>query len=562
MPAFEQSRFRASFPLLSTQFKIDTRTQPLVYFDNGATTQKPQAVLDAYQFYYQTSNANVHRASHAISAIATAAYEKSRRLVKSFIHAPSIEEVIWSKGTTESINLIAQTWGRANLEQGDEIVLSQSEHHANIVPWQIVAKQTGAIIKVLPLTNTGIIDVAQIAKLITTKTKLVSIAHLSNVIGKINPIETIIAQAKSVGAITVIDGAQAIAHQRVNVQQLDCDFYVFSAHKMYGPTGVGVLYGKKALLEAMPVYQGGGEMIEKVSFAETSYNKLPFKFEAGTPNIAGVIAFAKAIEFLDQQDVAVLAAYEQKLTQYCYQQLSEIVEVEFIVEDIPDIPLLSFTVTGHHNHDVSATLDSYGIALRSGHHCAMPLMAYLNRSGCLRISLAPYNTLAEIDYFIKTLKKIIADELSHPNEVFIDNGTKNNHDEAASMVGLFAKSKAWDQRHRQIMLLGKDLPRMDKALRSEQTLIHGCESLAWLSYQQQATGEFVFMADSDAKVIRGLMVIVLAAFNHKTPSQINTFDLETYFQTLGLLQHLSPSRGNGLKAIVDKIKAIANNEAL
>ncbi len=565
MPAFQYQHFREKFPLLATR----VNNLPLVYFDNGATTQKPQAVLDSYQEYYQHSNANVHRASHAVSAKATLSYEQARLKVQHFIGAKHSEEIIWTKGSTESINLIAQSWGRSQLSAGDEIVLSQSEHHANIVPWQIVAEQTGALIKVLPLTASGKIEENQLSAIISSKTKVVSVAHISNVLGRINPLDAIIAAAKKVGAITVVDGAQAVAHQQLNVEQLGCDFYVFSAHKMYGPTGVGVLYGKKALLNKMPVYQGGGEMIKKVSFNATSYNQLPFKFEAGTPNIAGVVAFAAAINFLQQQNLKALAKYEQQLGQYCYQQLTLLKQVKFISEGIPDIPLLSFAVEGHHNHDIAMALDSYGIAVRSGHHCAMPLMAYLHIDGCLRVSLAAYNTKAEVDYFIKSLQKIISDdaviESAQADEVKAEQRkelseriTDNTGDNAANapvaeMIDLFSRNKGWDNRHRQIMLLGKKLPRMDQNLRNEDTLISGCESLAWLSYQKQENEQFVFTADSDAKVIRGLLMIVLTAFNDKTAEQIHSFDLEGYFSELGLLQHLSPSRGNGLKAIVNKI---------
>ncbi|WP_440874049.1 SufS family cysteine desulfurase [Thalassotalea sp. PLHSN55] len=557
MHTFEKTAFRAQFPLLKTQ----VNNADLVYFDNAATSQKPQTVIDAYQNYYQALNSNVHRASHAISAKSTSAYEAVREQVQKYIHASCLEQVIWTKGTTESINLIAQTWGRANLKAGDEILLSQSEHHANIVPWQIVAEQTGACIKVLPLTQTGEIDVSALERLISSKTRVVSVAHISNVIGKINPVKTIIAQAKKAGAITVIDGAQAVAHQAVNVEQLDCDFYVFSAHKMFGPTGVGVLYGKKALLEAMPVYQGGGEMIKQVSFEQTHYNQIPFKFEPGTPNIAGVIAFGAALTFLSQQDAIAMLAYEQTLTRYCYLKLQRVLGVRFICEGEPDVPLLSFTIDGHHNHDIAAALDSYGIAIRSGHHCAMPLMTYLNIGGCLRVSLAAYNTRAEVDFLITCLNEII-DSSASSEKVTVAAKTSPPENPSVlttdEIISRFEKSKGWDQRHREIMLLGKALNRMDKSLRGESTLIHGCESLAWLSFEQQDNGCFIFSADSDAKVIRGLLMIVLTALSGKTAEQINEFDLESYFKRLGLLQHLSPSRGNGLKAIVARIKTLVN----
>ena len=579
MKSFIPDQFRQQFPLIinnegSTLPVNDLSptgsSLPLVYFDNGATTQKPNCVIDSYKSFYQMSNANVHRASHALSAKATTAFEQARNSIKTFINAKSNKEVIWTKGTTESINLIAMSLGRKILDRGDEIILAVSEHHANIVPWQLIAEQTGAIIKTVALDELGRIDVIAFEGYLNPKTKIFCCAHLSNVIAKINPLSELIQKAKSVGAITVIDGAQAVAHFQIDVQLLDCDFYAFSAHKMYGPSGVGVLYGKQALLEAMPPYQGGGEMIKHVSFSTpTTFNSLPFKFEAGTPNIAGVIAFSKAIEFISAYDTEQIRDYEKQLTTYCYQALQSLSvtfqnTVKFIVPGLPDIPVICFTLEGHHNHDIAVALDSYGIAIRSGHHCAMPLMEFLNISGCLRISLAAYNTFQEVNYFIECLTKILTKEneisLVCPNneEKSIKYNENDKNEQASSIIiAQFSAIKSWDSRHRQIMLLGKQLDRLDKSARNDKTLISGCESLAWLVAEKSGQDIFHFQADSDAKIIRGLLVIVLAAFNYKTAVQIQAFDIETYFKSLGLMQHLSPSRGNGILAIVDKIKKIA-----
>jgi cysteine desulfurase/selenocysteine lyase len=579
MKSFKPESFRQQFPLVvnnnGNALPVNGRPQsgsslPLVYFDNGATTQKPHCVIDSYHSFYQTSNANVHRASHALSTKATTAFEQARNNIKTFINAKSNKEIIWTKGTTESINLIAFSLGQKILKQGDEIIIALSEHHANIVPWQLIAKHTGAVIKTVALDETGRVDLPTFERLLNSKTKVFCCAHLSNVIAKINPISELIQKAKSVGAITVIDGAQAVAHFPIDVQSLDCDFYTFSAHKMYGPTGVGVLYGKQELLEIMPPYQAGGEMIKQVSFNKpTTFNVLPFKFEAGTPNIAGVIAFSKAIEFISSYDAKKMRDYEKQLTIYCYQALQNLSVslnniVEFIVQELPDIPIICFTLNGHHNHDIATALDSYGIAIRSGHHCAMPLMEYLNISGCLRISLAVYNTFEEIDYFIACLKKILLQEsdtsLACTNKN-TDNNVLNDKNEQAitTIITQFVAVKGWDSRHRQIMLLGKQLNRLDKSARNDQTLISGCESLAWLVAQKNEQNVFHFQADSDAKIIRGLLVIVLAALNDKTAVQIQAFDIESYFKTLGLIQHLSPSRGNGILAIVEKIKGITKS---
>jgi cysteine desulfurase/selenocysteine lyase len=573
MKSFKPELFRHQFPLVvnnaratlsvSSLPKVDP-ILPLVYFDNGATTQKPHCVINSFNSFYQTSNANVHRASHALSAKATKDFEQARECIKTFINAKNTQEIIWTKGTTESLNLIATSLGRKILKPNDEIIIAVSEHHANIVPWQLIAEQTGATIKTVALDANGRVDVAAFELLLTDKTKLFCCAHISNVIAKINPLNKLIAIAKSMGVITVIDGAQAVAHLAIDVQLLDCDFYVFSAHKMYGPTGVGVLYGKQVLLEAMPPYQGGGEMIDQVSFNKpTTFNSLPFKFEAGTPNIAGVIAYSKAIEFMETFDAKQIAEYEKNLTAYCYNALENISInstniVEFIVKGLPDIPIICFTLNGHHNHDIAMALDSYGIAIRSGHHCAMPLMEYLTISGCLRISLAAYNTFEEIDYFIDCLIKILAPEPEISLVSSLNSEIDKKEEQATTIIiNQFATLKGWDSRHRQIMLLGKQLNRLDKNARNDETLITGCESLAWLVSNKTEQNIFYFEADSDARVIRGLLVIVLAAFNHKTAKQIQSFDIQHYFTTLGLIQHLSPSRGNGILAIVDKIRKAA-----
>jgi len=565
MSLFSVKKFRQQFPLIESFNTNEVENthcfSELVYFDNAATTQKPQQVIDSQNIYYSQYNANVHRASHQLSSKATFAFEKARNKVRNFIGANNIKEIIWTKGATESINIVAQSLARNILKRGEEIVLCASEHHANIVPWQIVAEQTGAVIKVLPLTVNGYIDLTELDSVITEKTRFVACAHISNVLGRINPIEQVIAKAKSVGAISVIDGAQAVAHLTVDVQSLDCDFYVFSAHKMYGPTGVGVLYGKKVLLESMTPYQGGGEMIKTVSFTKgTSFNSLPFKFEAGTPNIAGVIAFAQSIDFLSPflvDENKDYSRYEDILVNHCYQALAKIEQVNFIVEGTPDIGVIAFTVTDHHNHDVATSLDTFGIAIRSGHHCAMPLMEYLNIDGCLRVSLAAYNTIAEIDYFVDCLKKVLLDDYLVKNNAKEEIILTSQSQELENIIALFAKTKGWDSRHREIMLLGKKLIRLDKTLRDDKTLISGCESYAWLKSEQDAQGLYTFTADSDAKIIRGLLVIVFSALNNKTALQIHKFDINDYFTKLGLLQHLSPSRGNGLLAIVEKIKMLA-----
>jgi cysteine desulfurase/selenocysteine lyase len=570
MKLFDPYLFRKQFPLLHKHSALNKgqnkQLAELVYFDNAATTQKPQLVINTLKDYYENMNANVHRASHQLSTKATVAFEQSRTVLQTFINSASHEELIWTKGTTESINIICQSLARNTLSRGDEILVCASEHHANIVPWQIVAEQTGAIIKVLPLTSAGLINISHLDSLISDKVKFIACAHISNVLGRINPIQEIIAKAKSIGAITVIDGAQAIAHVDIDVQALDCDFYVFSAHKMYGPTGVGVLYGKRHYLEQMTPYQSGGEMIKSVSFKQaTTYNVLPFKLEAGTPNIAGVIGFGTCINFLSpllKDEAKGYSQYENELAQYCYKKLASIPQVKFIVQGVPDIAIIAFTIKGHHNHDISTALDAFGISIRAGHHCAMPLMETLQIDGCLRVSLNAYNTYEEVDYFIDSLNQILITQnrVEHSDDFLPFEHKASKVSETAllqtKIVERFDKAKTWDSVHRQIMLMGKELPRLDIGYRNEETLISGCESKAWLRATCDEQGIYHFSADSDAKIIRGLLVIVLSVFNYKTSKQIKEFDVECYFKKLGLLAHLSPSRGNGLLAIVQKIKAL------
>ncbi|REL27365.1 SufS family cysteine desulfurase [Thalassotalea euphylliae] len=563
MTEFSPQAFRNQFPLLAKP----QSTQPIVYFDNAATTQKPNCVIDEMTRFYQTTNANVHRASHQLSAMATTQFERARETAKHFINAHSEKEIIWTKGTTEAINIVAQCYAKPLFKAGDEIIVSYSEHHANIVPWQQVAAHCGAFIKVLPLDKTGRIDIAAIDAIITNKTKLVAVNLVSNVIGKRNPIEAIIDRAKAVNAKVLVDGAQAVAHEAIDVQKLGCDFFVFSAHKVYGPTGVGVLYGREALLEAMPPYQFGGEMIKKVSFSGTTFAQLPFKFETGTPNIAGVLGLAKALAFTGNNR-QLMADYEQTLIDYTYERLVSISGVKLLFADKPDIPIFSFVLDNAHHQDVATFLNGQNIAIRAGHHCAMPLMEYLGESGCLRISLAPYNLTREVDTFIDAMRafnhmsassstSLPADLSAISLESYVDRKGVEKQNALEEIQARFNSAKGWDGRHREIMLLSKQLERLSRDQRLDQYLVQGCESDVWLKAQVNQDGEWSFQADSDAKVIRGLLVIVFAMFNHQNAGYIESFDVEHHFKQLGLMEHLSPSRGNGVRAIVARIKDLA-----
>ena len=395
-------QIRADFPILHQQ----VNGKPLVYLDNGATTQKPQAVIDALANYYSTTNSNVHRGAHTLSDQATQMFEDARITMQKFLNAEKSEEIIWTRGTTESINLVAQTWVRSNVKAGDEIIISGMEHHSNIVPWQMVCEQTGATLKVIPVLDDGSLDYDGYLKLLNDKTKFVAVVHVSNALGTLNPVEDIIREAHKVGAKTLIDGAQAVAHWDIDVQALDCDFYAFSGHKLFGPTGLGVLYGKEVLLNAMPPYQGGGEMILHVSFEKTTYNVLPYKFEAGTPNIAGAIAMAGAVDYLNSLDRVALAKHEDALLARANELAAKTEGIRLIGTSDKKASVFSFLIDGTHPHDVGTLLDQQGIAVRTGHHCAMPVMDQFEIPGTVRASFTFYNTLEEVDALFKAIEKV------------------------------------------------------------------------------------------------------------------------------------------------------------
>jgi cysteine desulfurase/selenocysteine lyase len=396
---FDVMKIREDFPILHQE----VNGYPLVYFDNGATSQKPRQVIEAITSYYTGYNANIHRGVHTLSQRATSAYELAREEVKNLLNARSSEEIIFTKGTTEGINLIAQTWGRHYLKAGDEIVVTAMEHHANIVPWQMICEETGAVLKVIPMDQNGELILEEAQKLIGPRTRMVATIHVSNALGTINPVEELIAMAQKVGAMTLIDGAQAVPHFKVDVKKLDCDFYVFSAHKLLGPTGMGVLYGKLSNLEQIPPYQGGGDMIRSVSFSKTTYNDPPLKFEAGTPNIEGAISMAEGIRYWNSLNHTQVVAHEQELLQYATERLKATGDYRIIGEAQNKVAVVSFLLNGAHPYDVGFILDKHGIAVRTGHHCAEPIMQFFEIPGTIRASFSFYNTRAEIDKMMDAL---------------------------------------------------------------------------------------------------------------------------------------------------------------
>jgi cysteine desulfurase/selenocysteine lyase len=394
---------RRQFPVLNREVK----DKPLVYLDNAATSQKPQVVIDALANYYAGYNANIHRGIHTLAEEATAAFEATRDTVKQFINASSREEIIFTRGTTESINLVSNTWGRKNIKSGDEIIISTMEHHSNIVPWQILCEEKGATLKVIPINDNGELLMDEYKKLLGPKVKLVSVMHVSNAMGTVNPVEEIISAAHKIGAVVFIDGAQSTVHLDIDVQKMDADFFAFSAHKLYGPTGAGVLFGKKHLLESMPPFQGGGEMIKEVSFEKTTYADLPYKFEAGTPNIADTIVLKTAIDFVNKIGKQKIRDHENALLSYATAQLEEIPGLRIIGKAKEKVSVISFVIEKIHPQDIGILLDNRGIAVRTGHHCAQPLMQRFGISGTTRASFAVYNTMEEVDALVTGLHKVI-----------------------------------------------------------------------------------------------------------------------------------------------------------
>ena len=401
-PDFDVYKVRADFPILARKI----HNKPLVYLDNAATTQKPQAVIDALIYYYTAQNSNIHRGVHTLSEEATASYEESRATVQRFLNAADTREIIFVRGATEGINLVAQTWGRANIRSGDEIVISAMEHHSNIVPWQILCEQQGANLRVAPVNDAGELLLDEFEKLLGPKTKLVAMSHVSNALGTVNPVRKIVEAARRVNARVLLDGAQAVPHMPVDVRAIDCDFYAFSGHKIYAPTGIGILYGKAELLEAMPPYQGGGDMISSVTFEKTLYNRLPYKFEAGTPHVSGAIGLGAALDYVNSVGLDRIARHEKQVLAYGTRRLLEIPGLRLVGTAKEKEGILSFVLEGIHPHDVGTILDQEGIAIRTGHHCAQPLMERFGVPATARASLALYNTVEEMDALVRGIEKV------------------------------------------------------------------------------------------------------------------------------------------------------------
>ncbi|WJG07926.1 SufS family cysteine desulfurase [Aliiglaciecola sp. LCG003] len=548
---------RSHFPFFQQPQNAD-----LVYFDSAATTQKPQSVLDGIYQYYLLKNANVHRSSFSLAADTTTEFEDARDFVRYFINAKSSQEIIWTKGATESINLVAKSLADTELPMNGRILISATEHHANIVPWQRLAASKQLHIDVIPVDEKGCWDIRKGLALLTEQTCIVALGLVSNALGTIQPVRALLQKAQQVGAITLLDAAQAIAHKPVDVQDLACDYLVFSGHKAFGPTGIGVLYGKREALQNLPVYQTGGEMIKQVSYHSCTFQELPFKFEAGTPNIEGALGLHQGLLFI-QQNRHAIESHESMLHRSLLAQLATIEQVRILGDVKHSIATTSFVIEGLDSHDIGILLNEQGIALRVGHHCAMPLMAELKLAGTLRVSLSCYNTLAEIQRFITALKRSIEQINNQTHGALIGHTYDAGPEELADELPLatsIQKARGWDGVYRQIMLAGKVANRLPVDERIDANEIQGCESQVWLSANRDDKGVLQFRFDATGKIVRGLLAIMLEPMQNKTADFIKLFDTKNYLQRLGLSRHLSASRGNGLAAVDRAIKLIADQK--
>jgi cysteine desulfurase/selenocysteine lyase len=572
---------RAQFPALHTL----AHGRPLVYLDNAASAQKPERVIETVAEYYRHQHANVHRGAYRLSQVATRLYEDARERVANFIGAADPDECIFTRGTTEAINLVAASWGRANLKPGDEIILSELEHHSNIVPWQMVAEQTGARIRVIPIDAVGALRLEVYRELLSPRTRLVAVNHVSNALGTVNPVAEIVTAAHAIGALVLIDGAQWIAHGPTDVQALDADFYAFSGHKLYGPTGIGVLYGKRRLLAAMPPYQGGGDMIERVTFERTTYADLPNRFEAGTPHIAGAVGLAAAIDWLSEVGLARVAAHEERLLAHATARLSSIRGIEIKGLAPKRSGAISFVVTDPpiSTLDIGTQLDLEAICIRTGHHCCQPLMDRLGLASTARASFGVYNTLEEIDRLAGALEAIIDKTRAHANAGRPRAGSADQAiaaerrpreqalaypaaagDSPAAVAeeirDLFEALPDWAMRYQQLIDLGRGLPHLPESLKTPGNFVRGCQSQVYLAAQvRPGTADTLeFLAESDADVVRGLIALLQRLFSGQRAQAVLDFDAAAFFAEIGLDQHLSLTRRNGLAAMVERLRQLAS----
>jgi cysteine desulfurase/selenocysteine lyase len=560
------ARVRQDFPILHQK----VHGKPLVYLDNAASTQKPRLVLDEMRHYYEHDHANVHRGVHTLSERATEAYEAARLKIQQFLHAPCLREVIFTKGCTEAINLVANSFGRKHVQAGDEVVITWMEHHSNIVPWQLLCQERGAHLRVVPITDTGELDLDALDRLLSPRTRILALAHVSNSLGTINPVKEIIGRAHRLGIAVLVDGAQAVPHLAVDVQDLDCDFYTFSGHKVYGPTGIGILFGKAEHLELMPPYQGGGDMIRSVSFEKTTWNELPYKFEAGTPAIAEAIGLGAAIDYVVELGRDAIAAHEHQLLKHGTQRLNAIPGVRIVGTAQHKAAVLSFVVEEPVMSalDVGTRLDLEGVAVRTGHHCCQPLMERFAIPGTARASLALYNTTEEIDVFADALERIVlaASDQARPaavpaaGPVYPAASVGSPQAAAEEVIEVFEFLDDWADRYQFIIELGAKLPPMPEELQTPENRVQGCQSTVFLSARRKpGTADVLeFLASSDAEIVRGELALLQKVFSGQRAGDVLAFDVHGFFAKLGLDRHLSMGRRNGLAEMVKRIRTYAS----
>lgn len=572
---FNPQTVRPDFPILQTRMN----GHPLVYLDNAATTQKPQAVIDALVHYYSHDNANIHRGVYALSQRATEAHDAARRTVARFINAPDPVECIFVRNATEGINLVALSWARSNLQAGDEILVGEMEHHSNIVPWQMAAQATGATVRVIPMNDHGELILDDLDTLLTDRTKLVAVQHVSNALGTIQDVGTIVDRAKKVGAKVLIDGAQWVAHHPTDVQALGCDFYAISGHKLFGPTGIGVLWGRRELLEAMPPLLGGGDMIETVRFSGTTYAPLPNKFEAGTPDIAGAIGLAAAIDYLTGIGFDSFEAHEQDLLAYGLSQIGSLPGVRILGKARKRAGAISFVIDNPPISaiDIGMAIDRDGIAVRTGHHCCMPLMERLNVPATTRASFAFYNTREEIDRLVESLRRLIDTKTASrarsgaatasivdPDDLPFGKPVADSPQAAADELAEdFELFEDRESRTQYVLDLGAQLPHAFDTLKQLTARVPGCMSEVYLIGREKpgAKGVLEFTADSNADIVRGLIAILQRLYSGQKAQAVLGFDIEGFFSRIGLDQFISSQRRNGLAGMIGRIRSAAERVA-
>jgi cysteine desulfurase/selenocysteine lyase len=566
-PLFDLRKVRDDFPILRRK----VHGKPLAYLDNAATTQKPLAVVEALARFYERDNANIHRAVHLLSQRATQEYEEARVKVQGFLNAVSPKEVVFVRGTTEGINLVAQTFGRRNVGPGDEVLISTMEHHSNIVPWQMLCEEKGAVLRVVPINDRGEFVFEEYEKLLSPRTRLVAVVHVSNSLGTVNPVKRIVEAAHRRGVPVLIDGAQAVSHRKVDVQDLGCDFYALSGHKLYGPTGIGFLYGREDLLRAMPPWQGGGDMIASVTFAKTTFADLPNKFEAGTPHIAGAVGLGAAIDYVQSVGLENIAAHEDRLLRYATDKLRQVPGVRIVGTAAEKVGVISFVVEDPpvSSLDVGTRLDLEGVAVRTGHHCCQPVMERFGVPGTARASFAMYNTPEDVDQFLTALKKVVAEAAAkarpvavappQPEAAYPKAYAASPPAAADKLATAFEFLDSWPERYQQIIDMGRKIPPMPAAFKTEANRVHGCQSTVHLSARKKPGTDDVleFLADSDADLVRGLIAVLERVYSGQRAADLLAFDVEGFFARLGLDQHLTMGRRNGLAAMVQRIRTLA-----